>query len=231
MSDKKTFSAQEAAKAVLAKTYEILSKSEVLKKYQTENDPKPGVKYGPIETLQKPIERDYDEYEVKKPSFKDSSGKRLEKQISPSKNPKEEAEGNNKPDGMEPRYEFKDKVSKELNKENTAHQMGKAENPDKDADAELGEKVEKDVEEHFKENKEAEAKEGHDLMVKPKDKMEENTESAIIPRLIGSAKLSKFMEHMHSKRKAKEAQSSEAVGRNGPEAPAPKSPEAIPTKK
>lgn len=39
-------------------------------------------------------------------------------------------------------------------------------NPDKEADAKLGEKVERDVEEHFKENKEAEEKEGHDLTVK-----------------------------------------------------------------
>ena len=40
----------------------------------------------------------------------------------------------------------------------------KAENPDKDADAKLGEEVEHLVEEHMLENKEAEKKEGHKLL-------------------------------------------------------------------
>jgi hypothetical protein len=39
-------------------------------------------------------------------------------------------------------------------------------NPDKEADARLGEEVEEAVERHFKENKEDEQKEGHKLMVK-----------------------------------------------------------------
>lgn len=39
-------------------------------------------------------------------------------------------------------------------------------NPDKEADAKLGEQVEHDVENHFKDNKVAEAKEGHSLTVK-----------------------------------------------------------------
>lgn len=257
---KKTFTAREAAQAVLAKAKEILAKSEIMHKYETENRKAPGVKYGPIETNQKALERDYSEYEVKPGSFKDSTGKREEKQISPSKNPKEEAEGNNKPDGMEPRYEFKDKVKGELAKEKAAHmdkaeklakgdwkkihdklekegyskksadkidgsikaKLGKGENPDKEEDAKLGEKVENDVEEHFKQNKEAEAKEGHELMVKPENK----SESAVIPRLVVSAKLSKFCEHMHSKRKNAEAQSSEAVGNEAQGAPAPRSTEA-----
>jgi hypothetical protein len=255
----KFFTARQAAQAVLAKTYEILAKSEELKKYEAENSTKPGVKYGKLETNQKATERDYDEYEVKKPSFKDSTGKRLEKQVSPSNNPKEAAEGNNKPDGMEPRYEFKDKVKKELAKEDAAHiikseklekgdwkkihdklkregyseesankidgsikaKLGKAENPDEKADAELGEKVENDVEEHFKENAEAEQEEGHGLMAKPEDKGQN-----VIPRLIGSAKLSKFMEHLHSKRKNAQAQSPEAVGKEAPGAPAPRSTES-----
>lgn len=38
-------------------------------------------------------------------------------QKAPENNTKEQAEGNNKPDGMEPKYEFKDKVKKELAKE------------------------------------------------------------------------------------------------------------------
>jgi len=439
--NKKLFTPREAAQAVLAKTYELLSKSETLNKYETENRKAPGVKYGKIEKDQKPIERDYPEYEVKSASFKDSSGKRLERQVSPSGNPKEEAEGNNNVDGMEPRYEFKDKVKGDLAKENAQHMvksqsgmhtvtykmhkaedkampkpdLGKAEtghekdaelvnnnykkerapnlkmpkhretkpklsheqmmnvswekhnlagnvhkehakkypesipeakaindkhkkaaemhhaystakasfpdydyeksnrvkkeatekakklhedlssmetsghkvghaiehkksesnicdlhksgehqmpkphashedmmkmpknaheekrdfhnsaeskedklpqNPDKEADAELGEKVEHDVEDHFKENQEAEAKEGHELMAKPENKSESETEKSVIPRLVLSAKLSKFMEHMHSKRKNAEAQSPQAVGHEATDAPAPRSTEA-----
>jgi hypothetical protein len=45
----------------------------------------------------------------------------------------------------------------------TVEYIKKAENPDKEADAELGEKVEKDVEEHMLENKAAEKKEGHKI--------------------------------------------------------------------
>lgn len=291
MSDKKLFSAREAAQAVLNKAKEILEESSLMKseklkkdgqtlgqaigfpgsgpspapssmpksemkKYETENNPKPGVKYGKIEKDQKKLERDYNEYEVKKPSFKDSNGKRLERQVSPSQNPKEEAEGNNKPDGMDPEYEFKDKVSKELAKEKASHmvkaeklakgdwkkihdklkregyseesankidgsikaKMGKNENPDEKQDAKLGEKVEHDVEEHMQENADAEKQEGHS-MAKPGDKMEGQSESNVIPRLIGSAKLSKFMEHMHSKRKNAQAQSAEAVGQPTSNAP------------
>lgn len=43
------------------------------------------------------------------------------------------------------------------------HKMGKAENPDKDEDAKLGEKVEHDVEDHMLENKDAEKQEGHKI--------------------------------------------------------------------
>ena len=246
-----------------------MPKSE-MKKYETENSPKPGVKYGKIEKDQKALERDYKEYEVKPGNSKDSSGPRLERQISPSKNPKEEAEGNNKPDGMEPEFEFKDKVAKELAKEKASHmvksqsgmhtvvyqsmekseklekgdwkkihdklkregyseesadkidgaikaKMGKNENPDEKQDAELGEKVEHDVEEHMQENAAAERQEGHS-MAKPGDKMEGQTESNVIPRLIGSAKLSKFMEYRHAKKKAQIAQ--QASGQQAQGAPA-----------
>lgn len=227
MSDnKKLFSAREAAQAVLNKAKQILEESSLMKaeklnKYETENrKAPPSVKYGKIEKDQKAMERDYNEYEVKSGNSKDSSGPRIAKQVSPSGNPKEFAEGNNKPDGMDPEYEFKDKVSKELAKEKASH-MVKGENPDKEADAELGEQVEKDVEQHFKENKEAEAQEGHELMAKPGDKVEGQSESNVIPRLIGSAKLSKFMEHMHSKRKNAQAQSAPAVGHAAANAPAP----------
>lgn len=242
MSDsKKLFSAREAAQAVLNKAKEILKESALAKaEYPTENHKEAGVKYGKIEKDQKPLERDYKEYEVKPGSSKDSSGPRLKKQVSPSQNPKEEAEGNNKPDGMEPEFEFKNKVPKELAKEKASHMvksqsgmhtvmyqsMQKSENPDKEQDAELGEKVEQDVEEHFKENAAAEAQEGHNLMAKPNDKAEKPTDSGVIPRLIGSAKLSKFMEHMHSKRKNAQAQGAAAVGQDAAGAPAPRSTQA-----
>lgn len=253
MSDsKKLFSAREAALAVLAKTQEILTKSEVLAKYETEGKKAPSKAK---ELPAKKQERDYSEYEVKPGNSKDSSGPRLAKQISPSKNPKEEAESNNKPDGMEPRYEFKDKVKKELAKQD----MDKAENPDKEADAKLGEKVEHEVEEHMMANKDAEKKEGHKIMknekskfgrcvegvkenspevkspeavcvaegVKPEQqKAEGETEHASIPRLILSAKLSKFMEHKHSKRKNAQAQGAQAVGSPAANAPEQGSTEA-----
>ena len=306
MSDKKLFSAKEAALAVLARAKTMLEESSLakseklkkdqslgqaigfpgagpapaptstpmpkseMKKYETENRKAPGVKYGKIEKDVKPVERDYNEYEVKPGNSKDSSGPRLKKQVSPSQNPKEEAEGNNKPDGMEPEFEFKDKVAKELAKEKASHmvksqsgmhtvvyqsmekseklekgdwkkihdklkregyseesankidgsikaKLGKNENPDKEADAELGEKVEHDVEEHMQENAAAEREEGHS-MAKPGDKMENPTESAVIPRLIGSAKLSKFMEYRHAKKKAQMAQ--QAAGQQAQGAPA-----------
>jgi hypothetical protein len=256
--DKKLISARQAAQAVLAKAQEVLAKSETLKKYETENYKKPGVKYGKIETAQKPTERDYNEYNVKPGSSKDSSGPRIVKQVSPSGNPKEEAEGNNKPDGMEPDYEFKNKVSKELAKEKAAH-MVKKENPDEKADAKLGEKIEHEVEEHMLANKDAEKKEGHKIMKKsagetkhdrcvegveqnspdvknpdavcssvgvPRGKSEESEgDKAFVPaRLIASAKLSKFMEYKHAKRKA--AESVPAVGEQAADAPPPRSTQA-----
>jgi hypothetical protein len=311
-----------------------MPKSE-MKKYETENKKAPSkAKELPAQKL----ERDFKNFEVQKESPNSSSDdKRQEKQVSPSGNPKEEAEGNNKPGGMEPEFEFKYKVAKELAKEKASHMvksqsgmhtviyksaaieksegeennlkknenpnkmsgktglvaghketghekginlignigtsggiseagaktrnakylthpsgkevssgqskeihkqtlgemkqmsgqnrsgMGKNENPDKEADAELGEQVEKDVEQHFKENKEAEAQEGHELMAKPGDKVEGQSEQASIPRLILSAKLSKFMEHKHSKRKAAQGAQSQApaaVGHEASNAPA-----------
>lgn len=263
--DTKLISAREAAQAVLNKAKEILKdsslmKSENLAKYETENHKAPGVKYGKIETAQKPTERDYTEYNVKSGNSKDSTGKRLTNQISPSKNPKEEAEGNNQPDGAEPPYEFKDKIPKELAKEKAAlgknenlakgdwnkihnklkregyseksadkidgaikAKMGKNENPDEKEDAKLGEKVEHDVEEHMSNNADAERQEGHKSMDKP----EGTDDKAFMPaRLIASAKLSKFMEHKHAKRKAAEAQSTQAVGHDATNAPPARSTQA-----
>ena len=95
--------------------------------------------------------------------------------------------------------------------------LGKAENPDEKEDAELGEQVEKDVEQHHKDTGNEVDKEGHDLMAKPEDKSEAPTESAVIPRLIGSAKLSKFMEYRHAKKKAQMAQ--QAAGHEASDAP------------
>ncbi len=269
---KKEYTAREAAQAVLKATHEMLQKSEKLAKYMTD------MKAAPSKAKDLPCkaqERDFNEYNVKSGSSKDSSGPRLASQIAPTDNPKEQAEGNNKPDGMEPRYEFKDKVAAELAKENAAAKgapkdkngnpgLGKAEqlakgdwakihsklkregyseesadkidgaikaklgksaeNPDKDADAQLGEKVEHDVEDHVKENEAAEAQEGNS-MAKPGEKVE--AAISAIPRLILSAKLSKFMEHMHSKRKNAEAQAPAAVGHDAANAPAPGSPDSV----
>ena len=121
MSDKKLFSAKEAALAVLAKTKEILEDSSLMKaeklkkqgntlgaaigfpgaaqtaptpapsstpmpksemkKYETENNPKAGIKYGKIEKDQRPTERDYNEYEVKSGNSKDSDGPRFKDKL------------------------------------------------------------------------------------------------------------------------------------------------------
>jgi hypothetical protein len=263
-----------------------MPKSE-MKKYETENKKAPSKAK---ELPAKDLERDFKNFEVQKESPDSSSDdKREAKQVSPSQNPKEEAEGNNKPGGMEPEFEFKDKVAKELAKEKSSHMVksqsgmhtvcyqtapiqksegeatdlkkaeskhdrcvkdvernspevknphavcvaegvkpakwGKAEaNPDEKEDAELGEQVEKDVEQHFKENAAAEEQEGHELMAKPGDKVEGQTESNVIPRLIVSAKLSKFMEYRHAKKKAQMAQ--QAAGHEAQGAPQPASTQA-----
>lgn len=319
MSDEnKKISPRDAAIAVLKKAHEVLAKSEVLHKYETENKKPAGNRYGPLETNQKAIERDYDEYNVKSGNYKDSNGKRLERQISPSKNPKEEAEGNNQPEGAEPYYEFKDKIAahnakeknmreldknekmakkyegfkaveesaresgdkdpaavaaaagrKKYGKEAFQHaaaagkKMGKAENPDEKEDAELGENVEHLVEDHMIDNADAERKEGHKIMkksdgkskhdrcvedvkrnspdvknphavcvaegVKPEKwsksdgKVEGETEHAVIPRLVLSAKLAKFMEFRHAKKRAREAA---AAGQKSSDAPTPGSTQA-----
>ena len=54
----------------------------------------------------------------------------------------------------------------------------KSENPDEKEDAELGEKVEHDVEEHHKDMGNEVDEEGHD-MAKPEDKAEGQTERAV----------------------------------------------------
>lgn len=277
MSDKKLYTAREAAQAVLNKAKQILQESSLakseklqkdgqtlgqmigypgsagttpppvkkaeMKKYETENKKEPSkAKELPSQKL----ERDYKNFETQKESPNSSADdKRQEKQVSPSTNPKEEAEGNNKPDGMEPEFEFKDKVAKELAKEKASHMvksqsgmhtvmyrtapiqksekettdLKKSENPDEKADADLGEKVEHDVEEHHKEMGNEVDEEGHDAMAKPEDKAEGQTERASIPMCIGSAKLSKFMEYKHSKRKNAQAQSPAAVGQDAANAP------------
>jgi len=260
MGQEKKYNAAEAAIAVLKKVEEILKKSEILKKYATENPKEPSRPSTKLGAKAKIENRDYEDYEVKevKRGQVNEKGKRQEEQISPSKNPKEEAEGNNPPDGAEPEYEFKEKVKKDLQKK----KMDKAENPDKEADAELGEEVEHKVLDHMAENKEAELKEGHtcpfcDGMHKSEDFIElcgdlkkmEKTETkhdrcvrhvkeqspevdnphavctavgvprgtkseeaestngvpqGFVPaKIVGSAKLAKFMERVHAKRKLK----------------------------
>lgn len=56
-----------------------------------------------------------------------------------------------------------EKVTQLLQKSEVANSLKKAANPDKEADAELGEKIEHDVEQHMKENRSAERAEGHEM--------------------------------------------------------------------
>ncbi len=112
----KVFSAKEAAIAVLKKTEELLKKSEVLAKYEPENHK--SLKHPEISGRSAKDASSADKsFKVVKQNDK-APDARLGKTPMPGANPKEEAEGNNKPDGMEPRYEFKDKVKKEISKEN-----------------------------------------------------------------------------------------------------------------
>ena len=173
MSDnKKLFTPREAAIEVLKKAKELLEKSDLVK------SEKASLK----KDMAPPSAPGSINSQIGFP-FGKKEGE-IEKQIAPNKNPKEKAEGNNPRAGMMPKME-------------------KEQNPDKDADAELGEKVEHDVENHMMANKGAEAKEGHKIMEGQKSSEEHEGDKAFIPaRLIGSAKLAKFMEHKHAKRKA-----------------------------
>lgn len=328
----KLYGPREAALAVLEKAKELLANSELskseklkkdgntlgsvigypgaaqtapvnkkeLKKYETENKKEPS---DPPKDKSKGLERDYEDYEVKSGKSKSSDSKRQEKQKSPSKNPKEEAEGNNKPYGSEPKDEFKkhecphcgkmhkseeftelcsdlNSLAKEnfesLEKSEKAKKLADKVESGKEGlkealhDANKPKKVLKELRnmdkhglsaeeikarlkkaemekhglspeeikakmkkaeskhdrcvEHVKENS-PEVKNPHAVCVaegvKPAKwgKEEMANPSVFVPaKIVGSAKLSKFMERMHAKRKARaaqgeESQSPEAVGK------------------
>lgn len=145
MSNEKTYTAREVALAILAKAQEILKKSELP---QFEPLEKGTAQPSPVLSMsEKPLEKKYYGFEkVKEEAAK--SGASDPAAVAAAAGRKKYG-----------KKAFQEAAAK-------GKKMGKAENPDKDADAELGEKVEHDVEEHFKENKDAEEKEGHKLMVK-----------------------------------------------------------------
>jgi hypothetical protein len=154
MPSEKLFTPRQATLAVLNKVEELLKNSELVK-YETSNSKKLGYKLP--EAGKKEI---YPQSEDKK--FNGQA--HIDHQKAPGNNPKEKAEGNNP---------SRDALPKDL---------GKSENPDKEADAKLGEKVEHDVERHMIENKDAEQKEGHKIMKDekknyPKDLASKNIEA------------------------------------------------------
>lgn len=199
----KVYSAQEAALAVLKKTEELLKSSSFLSKYETENSKKLGHKLSSIK--QKDAEKEDKAYEVEKESAKTSAKERVREQIAPDKNPKEEAEGNNKPDGMEPRYEFKDKVKKELEKEDKDH-MDKAEKgayPKKLASKNIKEEMKRDWPGGKKQAVAvgiSEARAGKDVSKASEDVHHAEAFTPIKHHV--SAKLAKFMEWKHARNKA-----------------------------
>jgi len=85
MSDEKKFTAKEVAKLVLQKAGELLQKSEVLKKYASENSKKIGYKLSEEGKSEKPQERDWDAFEVKAGKAK-VSDPRLASQKAPQDN-------------------------------------------------------------------------------------------------------------------------------------------------
>lgn len=168
MSEEKKSSAKEAALAVLKKVEEMLKKSEILTKYETENSKKLGYQLPPIK--QKEAEKSDKAFEVEGKNSKSSNDPRLGHQVSPAKNPKEKAEGNNPKWGSEPKEGNEMKKDGEPQGQTLGAAIGY---PGAASTAPIG---------------------------------KEEEEKAFIPvRSIGSAKLSKFVEHMHAKRKARKA--------------------------
>ena len=191
----KVYSAKDTALAVLKKAEELL-KTSGLVKYETENSKKLDKK--PFDAHQKDADRADKSFKVQPQSKKSSSDEtRLAEQVRPGSNPKEKAEGNNEPYGKEPKN------------------LGKAENPDKEADAKLGEKVEHDVEEHMLENKAAEEKEGHKIFDKSEDAMDKHGLSPEeIDERLKKTGLSPDQIKEHLEKKAKGAYPQELASRN-----------------
>lgn len=92
----KKYTAKEVAVEVLKKTQEMLSKAEFLKKYEASNSKKLGYKPS-MADKEKMAEQSDKKLDVEAGKSKNQA--RIENQIAPDKNPKEKAEGNNKPGG------------------------------------------------------------------------------------------------------------------------------------
>jgi len=88
MNQDKKYTAKEVALTVLKKVGEMLTKSESLKKYATENSKKIGYKLSEEGKAEKPQERDWDAFEVKAGKAK-VSDPRLAPQKAPQDDPKQ----------------------------------------------------------------------------------------------------------------------------------------------
>lgn len=88
MNEDKKYTAKEVAFVVLKKVGEMLTKSESLKKYATENSKKIGYKLSEEGKAEKPQERDWDAFEVKAGKAK-VSDPRLASQKAPQDDPKQ----------------------------------------------------------------------------------------------------------------------------------------------
>lgn len=111
--------------------------------------------------------------------------------------------------------DLEDSSSDDMNPGSNMDKSDEPKNPDEKADADLGEKVENDVEQHMQENKAAEEQESHKII--------END------HVKGHIKLAKFMGHIEGKRSSKVMPDS---GNNDPTMPVDKvGPAANPPKK
>jgi len=194
MKSEKQFTAKEAALEVLKKTHELLAK------YETENSKRLGDHKTPIKA-EIPEKTDL-AYDV------DSKKERIKHQISPGKNPKEKAEGNNEPYGTEPGSMAK---SSSLKKKHVGFKAVEAKHGASDpaaVAAAVGRK--KYGKKEFQAMAAAGKKKLHKEEAPLKDceksseapqHHEKKDEHFIPPKSIGSAKLSKFMERIHAKRK------------------------------
>lgn len=101
MANEKRYTARQAAEAVMAKAGELVKKFNDLKKYETENSKKLGYKPSKLGAQEKDAEPKSDAaYNVEKQGA--APDRRVQEQIDPRVNPKENAEGNNAAPGARP---------------------------------------------------------------------------------------------------------------------------------
>jgi hypothetical protein len=144
MANEKTFSAKEAALAILAKAQELLGKSSVVK---TEEPAKVAECQSGMHTVGYYSAQPFEKSETLDCGFEPFQKAEMDKHgLSP-----DQMKAKLNKDGMSPK-EIKAKMNKS--------------NPDEKQDAQLGEKVEHLCEDHMIENKGAERKEGHKLVQK-----------------------------------------------------------------